>query len=181
MSNNIFRKYSNLLSNNNIKSPLLVLLVLLLFFANACKQENYNEPIVSLENYHIKEGFKLEVVASEPFIEAPVTMDFDNQGRMWVVEMRGYMQNLEGTGDNMPNGRITILQDLDNDGITDHSKVFLDSLVLPRAIAHVYGGLLYAEPPNLWFVDIEDDKPTKRERTKKKCHRDFFLRIFGSK
>ncbi|WP_344789249.1 DUF7133 domain-containing protein [Postechiella marina] len=162
MSNNIFRNYTNSISNNKIKPLLLVLLSLLMLLTNACKQESYNEPIISLEKYHIKEGFNLEVVASEPFIEAPVTMDFDNQGRMWVVEMRGYMQNLEGTGDDMPNGRITILQDLDNDGITDHSKIFLDSLVLPRAIAHVYGGLLYAEPPNLWFVDIENDKPANR-------------------
>lgn len=50
-------------------------------------------------------------------------MDFDNKGRMWVVEMRGYMQNLEGTGEEMPNGRITILEDFDKDGVTDHAKV----------------------------------------------------------
>lgn len=89
-------------------------------------------------------------------------MDFDNSGRVWVVEMKGYMQNLEGTGQNIPNGTITILEDLDNDGITDHSKVFIDSLILPRAIAHVYGGLLYAEPPNLWFVNIKNDKPVNK-------------------
>ena len=123
-----------------------------------CKPNSFEEPKVSLEQYKIEDGFELQVAASEPFIEAPVAMDFDNKGRMWVVEMKGYMQNLEGTGDDMPNGTITILEDRDNDGITDHSKIFMDSLVLPRAIAHVYGGLLYAEPPNLWFVDIKDDK-----------------------
>jgi mono/diheme cytochrome c family protein/glucose/arabinose dehydrogenase len=128
----------------------------------ACKPKSYEEPYVSLDNYHIEAGFELQVAASEPFIEAPVAMDFDNKGRMWVVEMKGYMQNLQGTGSEMPNGTISILEDLDHDGITDHSKVFLDSLVLPRAIAHVYGGLLYAEPPNLWFVDIKDDKPQNK-------------------
>ncbi|HEY9363564.1 MAG TPA: c-type cytochrome, partial [Chitinophagaceae bacterium] len=97
--------------------------------------------------------------ASEPLIEAPVAMDFDNKGRMWVVEMRSYMPNIAGTGEDAPNGRITILEDLDNDGRAEHSKVFLDSLVLPRAIANVYGGLLYAVPPNLWFVEIKNDKP----------------------
>ena len=51
---------------------------------------------------------------------------------------------------------------MDKDGRADHSKVFLDSLVLPRAIAHVYGGLLYAVPPNLWFAEINDDKPGKK-------------------
>jgi mono/diheme cytochrome c family protein len=127
-----------------------------------CNSVSYNEPFISLSNYQIEDGFKLEVVTSEPFIEAPVVMDFDNHGRMWVVEMKGYMLNLQDTGAEMPNGTITILEDLDNDGITDHSKIFIDSLVLPRAIAHVYGGLLYAEPPNLWFVDIKNDKPVNK-------------------
>jgi hypothetical protein len=40
-------------------------------------------------------------------------MDFDNKGRMWVVEMIGYMPNLEGIGEDEPNGRISILEDLD--------------------------------------------------------------------
>lgn len=133
-----------------------------MFLFAGCNQVTYEEPVISLKDYFIVDGFNLEVAASEPFIEAPVTMDFDNNGRMWVVEMIGYMQNIEGLNQNMPNGTISILEDLDNDGVTDHSKVFIDQLVLPRAIAHVYGGLLYAEPPNLWFVSIENDKPVNK-------------------
>ncbi|ALJ06454.1 dehydrogenase [Pseudalgibacter alginicilyticus] len=148
----------SLVKNNQLFFCSLILLLLTV----SCKSKIYDEPIISLETYQIEEGFELQIAASEPFIEAPVSMDFDNKGRMWVVEMKGYMQNLEGTGSEMPNGTISILEDWDNDGITDHSKIFLDSLVLPRAIAHVYGGLLYAEPPNLWFVDIKDDKPQNK-------------------
>ncbi|TYA84095.1 DUF7133 domain-containing protein [Seonamhaeicola marinus] len=136
--------------------------VVINFFNLSCKPKEFEEPFIALDDYHVEEGFNLEVVASEPFIEAPVAMDFDNKGRMWVVEMKGYMRTLSGAGDDLPNGTISILEDLDNDGVTDHAKVFLDSLILPRAIAHVYGGLLYAEPPNLWFVDIENDKPKNR-------------------
>ena len=139
-----------------------IFLFFLLISITACTSKNFNEPKIILNQYQIEKGFALDVAASEPFIEAPVTLDFDNQGRMWVVEMKGYMQNLAGTGDHTPNGTITILEDLDHDGVTDHSKIFMDSLVLPRAIAHVYGGLLYAEPPNLWFVDIENDKPINK-------------------
>ncbi|KPM48938.1 DUF7133 domain-containing protein [Jiulongibacter sediminis] len=116
----------------------------------------------SLKDYKIEEGFDLSLVAEAPHFEAPVTMDFDDQGRIWVVEMRGYMPNLEGIGEDMPNGRITILEDLDKDGIVDNSKVFLDGLVLPRALAHVYGGLLYTDGPALYFVKIKNDKPGKR-------------------
>lgn len=126
-----------------------------------CKP-NFDEPVIPLDTYHIEPGFELEVVASEPLIEAPVAMDFDEKGRIWVVEMRGYMQNVEGLNEDQPNGRILILEDPDADGVMDHSKVFLDKLVLPRALSLAYGGLLYAEPPNLWFVEIENDLPGKR-------------------
>ncbi|AWW00433.1 DUF7133 domain-containing protein [Arcticibacterium luteifluviistationis] len=121
-----------------------------------------NEPEISLDSYKVEEGFELSLVAAEPHFSAPVTMDFDNQGRIWVVEMVGYMPNIEGTGEEEPNGRITILEDLDKDGRVDHSKVFLDGLVLPRAIAHAYGGLLYTDGPALYFVKIKNDKPGKR-------------------
>ncbi|NJB84180.1 DUF7133 domain-containing protein [Wenyingzhuangia aestuarii] len=134
---------------------------LTLLIISSCNT-NYNEPQISLDSYVVENGFNLKAIASEPYIEAPVSMSFDNKGRIWVVQMKAYMQNLEGTGEDTPNGRISILEDLDNDGVTDHVKVFLDSLILPRAIAHVYGGILYAEPPNLWFVEIENDQPKNK-------------------
>jgi mono/diheme cytochrome c family protein len=136
----------------------MALFLLPFIFLNGCTN-NDNRPGISFENYKIADGFEIQLAASEPLIEAPVAMDFDDKGRMWVVEMRGYMPDLSGTGEDKPNGRISILEDLDNDGRAEHSKIFLDSLVLPRAIANVYGGLLYAVPPNLWFVEIKNDKP----------------------
>jgi mono/diheme cytochrome c family protein len=140
---------------------LISLLFLFLLVLSSCKTD-FKEPVISFENYQVADSFQIQLVASEPLIEAPVTMDFDNSGRMWVVEMRGFMPNVRGSGEDAPNGRITILEDRDQDGIADHSTVFLDGLVLPRAIAHVYGGLLYAAPPNLWFVEINNGKPGKK-------------------
>jgi mono/diheme cytochrome c family protein len=128
-----------------------------MFFS--CNSNRSNIYQVSFEEYKIEDGFEIQLAASEPLIGAPVSMDFDNLGRMWIVEMRGYMPNLNGTGEDLPNGRISILEDVNNDGLADNSKVFLDKLVLPRAIALVYGGVLYAEPPDLWFVEIKNDKP----------------------
>ncbi len=127
----------------------------------SCKP-SFNEPQISLEDYKVEEGFELEMVASEPLLTAPVAIDFDTKGRIWVAEMAGFMVNLEGDGEDWPSGSIKILEDLDNDGIMDHAKTFLDSLVMPRALALVYGGLLYAESPNLYFVEIKDDKPVNR-------------------
>ena len=127
----------------------------------SCKP-SFNGPQISLEDYKVEEGFELEMVASEPLLTAPVAIDFDTKGRIWVAEMAGFMVNLEGDDEDLPSGSIKILEDLDNDGIIDHSKTFLDSLVMPRALALVYGGLLYAESPNLYFVEIKDDKPVNR-------------------
>ncbi|WP_273565505.1 DUF7133 domain-containing protein [Maribacter halichondriae] len=141
-----------------MRIPLYILITLVLL---SCK-ESFEEPVIALDGYQIEEGFTLEVLASEPLLKAPLAMDFDNQGRMWVAEMPGYMHNMEGKGENDPTGSIKILEDRDGDGRMDHAKIFLNSLVLPRALALVYDGLLYAEPPNLWFVGIKDDTSGKR-------------------
>jgi hypothetical protein len=141
--------------------PILLFFILGLLMTR-CQTDFAKKSSMTFDKYKVADGFELQLAASEPLIEAPVAMDFDNKGRMWVVEMRGFMPNISGTGEDKPNGRISILDSLDKEGGAQHSKVFLDSLVLPRAIALVYGGLLYAAPPNLWFVEINDDKPGKR-------------------
>lgn len=138
------------------------ILYLALFAVLFSCQTSYEEPIISLDEYHIEAGFELELIAAEPLLKAPVAIDFDSKGRIWVAQMPGYMSDMQGSEEDKPTGSIVILEDLDNDGIADHVKTFLDSLVMPRALAHVYGGLLYSEPPFLYFVDIEDDKPTNR-------------------
>jgi mono/diheme cytochrome c family protein len=143
------------------KIALFSTLTLTVFFVGF-KIIDFKEPKISLEKYKIEDGFELSVIASESFFKAPVAMDFDNKGRMWVVEMIGYMPNIEGVGEEEPNGRISILEDLDKDGVIDHSKTFLDKLILPRALAQVYGGLLYSDGPKLWFVEIKNDKPGKK-------------------
>lgn len=140
-----------------------VLCVLFIIFAGCSSDKTKKISQQTLfDSYQTEDGFELQLVAKEPLFVAPVAIDFDNEGRIWVVEMRGYMPDLAGTGEEKPVGRISILGDFDENGTARSSKVFLDSLVLPRALAHVYGGLLYAEPPNLWFVEINNDKPGKR-------------------
>ncbi len=120
-------------------------------------------PEEALATFQLDPGFSIELVASEPDIQAPIAMKFDEKGRMWIVEMFGYMSDLRGTDEESKTGRIVILTDSDQDGKADMSHVFLDSLVLPRAIALIYGGLLYAEPPNLWFREIlEGDMPGEK-------------------
>ena len=138
-----------------------ILSVLLLCVLFSCETA-VKEPLVTVDEYRIEDGFQLEVIASEPLLKAPVAIDFDAKGRIWVVQMPGYMNDMQGSDEDKPTGSIQILEDLDNDGIADQAKIFLDSLIMPRALAHVYGGLLYAEPPFLYFVELENDKPVNQ-------------------
>ena len=107
-----------------------------------------DEAIATME---LATGFRIETVAEEPLVQHPVAMTFDADGRIWVVEMRSYMPDLEGNGEQAPTGRVKMLEDLDGDGRMDKSTVFLDQLVLPRAIAIVRDGVLVAAPPRLLF------------------------------
>src|SRR4051794_17785388 len=58
-------------------------------------------------------GFRMEVVAAEPMVQHPIAMSFDADGRAWVVEMRGYMPDVDGAGEDRPTGRISVLEDTD--------------------------------------------------------------------
>lgn len=102
--------------------------------------------------FSIVDGYDIELVAAEPLVEAPVAFRFGPDGRLWVVEMRGYMRNADGAGEDQPLGRIKVLDDDDGDGRMDRATVFLDGLVMPRGIAHWRDGLLVIEPPHLVFV-----------------------------
>ncbi len=116
----------------------------------------------AIQHMAVDKGLEVQLVAAEPMVVAPVAMSFDDRGRMWVVEMTGFMPDTSGTGEDKPDGKIVILEDTTGDGIADTRKVFLDSLVLPRAICLVENGVLVATPPQLWFYEIKDDKPGKR-------------------
>jgi len=117
---------------------------------------------VSLEHIQVEEGFKVQLVAAEPQVSVPVAMTFDEKGRMWVLEMMGYMPDTSGTGEDMRNGKVVILEDTNKDGVVDSRKEFMDSLVLPRAICLIENGVLIAEPPRLWFVENDGDHAGKK-------------------
>ena len=113
-------------------------------------------PEEALKSFEVADGFRIECVASEPLVVDPVFFEFDPDGRLWVIEYRGYMRDVEGTGEGDPICRIVVLEDKDGDGSMDLSTVFLDKLVMPRTLSFVQGGVLVAEPPNLWYCRDSD-------------------------
>ncbi len=121
-----------------------------------------------LASFRLAPGFRAELVAAEPMVVDPVAMDWDDRGRLFVVEMRGYMRDLDASDEDQPSGRVVVLEDLDRDGRMDRSQVFLDGLVLPRAIAVLPEGVLIGAPPDLILCrDANEDLVcTASERTR---------------
>ncbi|MET4080249.1 mono/diheme cytochrome c family protein [Pedobacter sp. UYP30] len=158
----------------NKTNKILVFILLLLtvgglyfyFINKGSKVDLDSSPVLSAEEsmsrMKTEAGFEVKLVASEPLITTPVAFTFDSKGRIWGVEMNGYMPDTLGTGEDIPDGKIVILEDKDKDGVMDSRKIFLDSLVMPRAICLIGKGVLVAEPPNLWYYEINKDKPGKR-------------------
>lgn len=100
-----------------------------------------------LRNFQVKRGFRLELVAAEPIVAAPAAMAFDENGRLFVAEMRDYPQ-----GDNQRAGRVRLLEDTDGDGIFDSSTIYADNLHWPSAIACYGGGVFVAATPEIIYL-----------------------------
>jgi mono/diheme cytochrome c family protein/glucose/arabinose dehydrogenase len=109
-------------------------------------------PREALRTFSLPPGYRIELVAAEPLTEDPVAIDFDSDGRMYVVEMRGYMPNADAEGEREPVGRVVILEDVNGNGRMDRRAVYLDSLILPRAVKVLEHGVLVAAPPYLWLT-----------------------------
>jgi len=120
----------------------------------------YLSPEESMGSFNLPEGYRLELVASEPMLTEPVAIAWDGNGRMFVAEMRTYMQDIDGSGTKEPIGRILLLEDTDNDGKMDKNTVYVDSLVLPRMILPLDDRLLVNETYtyDLWsYRDTDGD------------------------
>ena len=76
-------------------------------------------PEKSLQAITVPEGFHVSLFAGEPHVLQPIDFDFDDRGRLWVVENYSYPDWKTENQD-----RILIFTDKDNDGRFDTRKVF---------------------------------------------------------
>lgn len=109
----------------------------------------------AVESFQLKKGFRIELVAAEPLVLSPVAMAFDENGRLFVAEMRDYPNR---RNENPHLGRVRLLEDSDGDRTFDTATVFADNLPLPSAIACYDGGLFVcAMPEVLYLKDTNGD------------------------
>src|SRR4051812_44979171 len=84
----------------------------------------------ALKAFDVPPGFRIELVAAEPLVRSPVAMDFDENGRLYVVELRDYNQFVNPK-ESAIKGCIKLLEDTDGDGVYDKATVFVDDLEAP--------------------------------------------------
>ena len=113
-------------------------------------------PEEALKTFSVPPGYRVELVASEPMIESPILMDFDPDGRLWVIEMLSFLPDTSGRDSREPINRVSVLEDTDNDGRMDKKTVFADKLLMPRALKVLDQGVLVGEPPNVWLMKDTD-------------------------
>lgn len=111
------------------------------------------EPNAAIRAFEIIPGLRVELIASEPLVMDPVAITFDEWGRAYVVEMRGYSER-----EDQRLGRVSLLEDTDQDGRFDKSTVFADRFRWPTAVVCAFGGILVGDAPDIVFVkDIDGD------------------------
>ena len=142
-------------------------------------------PAESLVQFNVLDGHKLDVALHEPIVAQPLNMNFDERGRLWVVQylqypfpaglkVLKYDKYLRAVFDKVPppppnhfrgKDKITIHEDTDGDGVFDKHKTFLDGLNITRSVVVGRGGVWVLMPPYLLFYpdrnrdDIPDSAP----------------------
>ena len=115
------------------------------------------DPADEQKHFQLPPGFRIEPVLTDPLIEDPVGITFDGNGRMYVLEMRSYMRDADGSNSREAISRISRHEDTDGDGVYDQHTVFADKLVLPRiAFPLGDGELLVLETDNRDLYKLTD-------------------------
>jgi uncharacterized protein len=126
----------------------------------------YQEPLSpeqSAKLIQVPPGFDLELFACEPDIINPVAMEWDEKGRLWVIETVDYpntVRNDKGMGDD----RIKICEDTDGDGKADKFTLFADKLNIPTSLVFANGGVIVSQAPHFLFLKDTDGDDRADER-----------------
>lgn len=113
-------------------------------------------PEESAKKWHVREGYRIELVAAEPVVLDPVAFDWDEVGRLWVIEMADYPLGMDGNG--KAGGRVVRLEDTDSDGRYDKRTVIVSDLSYPTGILTWREGVIVTAAPDIFFIAPDGTK-----------------------
>lgn len=114
-------------------------------------------PEEEAKTFQLPKGYHLELVLSEPEIKEPVAAAFDGDGRLFVAEMRSYMQDIDGNDELTPVSRVSLHWSSKGDGVYDKHTVFADKLLLPRMILPLGKGQVVIGETNTLDLNLYTD------------------------
>ena len=120
------------------------------------------DPKVQEEKFVVPEGFEINLFASEPMIQKPVQMNWDAQGRLWIVSSTTYPHIKPGEE---AKDQIVVLEDTNHDGKADKSTVFAEGLHIPTALIPGDGGCYVANSTEILFLKDTNGDLKADERT----------------
>ncbi len=115
------------------------------------------EPVTAAEqqkSFQLPEGFRIQLVASEPQIAKPMNLAFDGRGRLWVSSSEEYP--FAAAADATPRDSIRILEDTNGDALADKVTVFADKLNIPIGLLPWQDGVICFSIPNIWLLRDTD-------------------------
>jgi putative membrane-bound dehydrogenase-like protein len=107
-------------------------------------------------------GFTVELVAGPPVVNRPISIAFDEAGRLYATDSSGLSERAPRQFEEKPH-RVVRLEDTDGDGRFDRSTVFADRMMFPQGALFHAGSLYVAAPPQIWkLTDADGDGVAER-------------------
>ena len=120
------------------------------------------DPELEKATFKVPEGFEVNLFASDPVIAKPIQMNFDEDGRLWIVSSEVYPQIVPGAP---ATDRVVVVEDADHDGVADKTHVFAEGLLIPTGVAPGDGGVWVANSTELLhFADHDGDLKADAKR-----------------
>ncbi|CAG4988478.1 hypothetical protein DYBT9275_00089 [Dyadobacter sp. CECT 9275] len=115
-----------------------------------------------LASFKIADGFEVSLWAQEPLVAKPIQMNWDADGRLWVVSSTAYPHLKTGEE---ANDKIFVIEDTDGDGKADKTTIFAEGLLTPTGILPGDGGVYVANSTEiLHFADTDGDGKADKKR-----------------
>ena len=134
------------------------------------------EATEAVKKFQVRQGFEIELMASEPEVGQPLFMSWDSRGRLWVAQYLQYQfpaglkiveydNHLRAQFDSVPKppphgvkgaDKLTIFEDTDGDGKFDKHRDAITGLNIATSVETGHGGIWVTNPPYLLFYPDAD-------------------------